>query len=497
MGSSTKTKRAAQIPGRAATLDLAARVREQRVRSFLTLEDDPPLATNPGSLDDLIRRTADVYRRSLTRETRRSYVHRWTDFEHWCAKEHLPPLPASPEVVMVYLLSLVEGDAQVAISTVQGRLAAINRIHLEAGHTPPGRDPATQVFIRGLVDILGPGRRREPIKALRVGDLRTVAHDIQETDARLLRDAALVAMYASEVPASALATLKVSDVRITARTAHVRIPDPLHPELTQTIRLRDIDGMPARSALATWHRATTGASPFLFATTDRLGQRSNTPVSTADIERTILRRTAALLPGKEADYGALIARLQSGDPWALRDRAFLLLGFAGAFRCASLAELVWSDVREDPDGVIIHLRRSKTDREGRGRDVGIPYGNGRTCPVSALQAWRDHMAIQFLGEQLHDMPVFVGIERSGSLKNHRMATHSIARIVARRAEAALIPGHWGGRSLRAGFISSAADLGIPLEQISRQSGHATLDSLVRYIRIDDVFHRNAASRVGL
>ena len=70
-------------------------------------------------------------------------------------------------------------------------------------------------------------------------------------------------------------------------------------------------------------------------------------------------------------------------------------------------------------------------------------------------------------------------------------------IVRHRATEAGLAGHWGGRSLRAGFISTAADLDIPLETIARQSRHATLDSLVRYIRTDDPFRRNPVARMGL
>ena len=78
-----------------------------------------------------------------------------------------------------------------------------------------------------------------------------------------------------------------------------------------------------------------------------------------------------------------------------------------------------------------------------------------------------------------------------------MTPEGLTRLVRRRAEAADLDGHWGGRSLRAGFISTAADLDIPLESIARQSRHATLDTLVRYIRREDPFRRNPAARIGL
>ena len=70
----------------------------------------------------------------------------------------------------------------------------------------------------------------------------------------------------------------------------------------------------------------------------------------------------------------------------LRDKAILLVGFAGAFRRGEVTNLRWSDVRtRDGAGIVIHLRRSKTDQAGRGKDVGIPLGRSPlTCPVRAL-----------------------------------------------------------------------------------------------------------------
>jgi len=182
---------------------------------------------------------------------------------------------------------------------------------------------------------------------------------------------------------------------------------------------------------------------------------------------------------------------------ALRDKALLLIGFAGAFRRNELSGLRWSDVRERDAGLVVHLRRSKTDPEGRGRDVGIPFGkNPLTCPVTALREWRRRLEEQ-IGPVDAEEPVFVHVGRSGRITPGPLTAEALTHMVVRRAEAAGLDGHWGGRSLRAGFISTAADLDIPLESIAKQSRHATLDTLVRYIRRDDPFRRNPAAKVGL
>jgi integrase len=76
------------------------------------------------------------------------------------------------------------------------------------------------------------------------------------------------------------------------------------------------------------------------------------------------------------------------DPAECRDRALLLLGFAGALRRSELVGLDVADITEGNDGLTVRLRRSKTDQEGAGRTVGIPYGsNPITCPVRAWPAW--------------------------------------------------------------------------------------------------------------
>ena len=63
-----------------------------------------------------------------------------------------------------------------------------------------------------------------------------------------------------------------------------------------------------------------------------------------------------------------------------RDRALLLVGFAGAFRRSELVSLDYADLDFQSAGLVVTLRRSKTDPEGQGRKVGIPPGSGVTCP---------------------------------------------------------------------------------------------------------------------
>jgi site-specific recombinase XerD len=70
----------------------------------------------------------------------------------------------------------------------------------------------------------------------------------------------------------------------------------------------------------------------------------------------------------------------------LRDRALLLIGFAGALRRSELVALNIEDIEEAPDGMKITVRHSKTDQEGVGQTIAIPFGK-IACPVAALKEW--------------------------------------------------------------------------------------------------------------
>jgi hypothetical protein len=76
-----------------------------------------------------------------------------------------------------------------------------------------------------------------------------------------------------------------------------------------------------------------------------------------------------------------------------RDGALLLVGFAGGLRRSEIIGLNAADIETVRQGLIIHLRRSKTDQEGAGRKIGIPFGCTRFCPVMALQQWRERSGV--------------------------------------------------------------------------------------------------------
>ncbi len=174
-----------------------------------------------------------------------------------------------------------------------------------------------------------------------------------------------------------------------------------------------------------------------------------------------------------------------------RDRALLLLGFAGAFRRSELVALDVGDVRRTRDGLIVTIRKSKTDQEGAGRTVGIPYGGyPQSCPVRALQDWLEAAGIV-------EGPLFRGLKNDGALLG-RLSDKGVARVVQRRAAAVgLDPTRYAGHSLRAGLATAAAAAGKSERAIMAQTGHKSIPMVRRYIREGDLFRENAAANLGL
>lgn len=204
-----------------------------------------------------------------------------------------------------------------------------------------------------------------------------------------------------------------------------------------------------------------------------------------------IRRRVGVAPRQKSpvlsDQLRSMAAALGSDLQGARDRALLLVGFAGAFRRSELVALNVRDVTFTNEGVEATVRRSKTDQEGAGRKVGIPYGLlPTTCPVRALRAWLDAASIT-------SGPVFRSVGRDGGLGG-RASDKAVARAVKRAAGlVGLDPAGFAGHSLRAGLATAAAKAGKSERAIMRQTGHKSATMLRRYIRDAELFSDNAAA----
>jgi integrase len=222
------------------------------------------------------------------------------------------------------------------------------------------------------------------------------------------------------------------------------------------------------------------------------------PTATGMVRNTLkgIRRTLGTAAVQKAptltnDIRAMVDATHAGMI-GVRDRALILLGYAGAFRRSELAGLDVADLDFGNDGLTVILRRSKTDQDGQGRKVGIPYGsNPETCPVRSLRAWMEASGID-------SGPVFRSLNRHRQIQPGRILGSDVARVVKKLAQrAGLDASKFAGHSLRAGHATSAAIAGASERSIMNQTGHRSVQMVRRYIRDGNLFRDNSAGKLGL
>jgi len=209
-----------------------------------------------------------------------------------------------------------------------------------------------------------------------------------------------------------------------------------------------------------------------------------------------IRRTLGTAQtGKRPFFTEQVRAMIRGLPANLqgvRDRALLLMGFAGGFRRSELAGLAVEDIALEKDGLVIALHRSKTDPEGRGRKVALPYGSKpETCPVRAYAEWLEAAG-------LRQGALFREIDRHGRLGAKPLHKDSVGLIVKRAAaRIGLNAAQYAGHSLRAGLATQAYLNGANELAIMQQTGHRSLATVRKYIREQSLFRDNPAGKLGL
>lgn len=212
-----------------------------------------------------------------------------------------------------------------------------------------------------------------------------------------------------------------------------------------------------------------------------------------------IRRTLGAAPAKTKEplvadgVRALVAACPA-SLLGLRDRSLCLLGFAGGLRCDSLARLDVSEISDRTDGIGITLAKSKTDQDGVGRVLNVPFGTeAEICPIIALRTWLSAARISGHG------PVFRGVNRWGTVSPHGLNTDSISRIIRRAAARAGLPNpaDFGGRSLRSGLVTQGAISRISPFEVMEITGHKSLAVLRLYARLGYLQRGVSAADLGL
>lgn len=184
------------------------------------------------------------------------------------------------------------------------------------------------------------------------------------------------------------------------------------------------------------------------------------------------------------------AWIASGGLRGARDKAVVLLGFSAAFRRSELVGLNVEDLSWSSHGLSVCLRKAKTDQEGKSRIIAVPWLEEEHCAARTVKEW-------MAAGKIEQGALFRSIDRQGRL-GARLHAQSVNLIVKKLAKveglsADLVSGH----SLRAGFVTEAARAGADLNSIRRQTGHASLDMLARYMRDVTPFFGNANNCLGM
>ena len=197
------------------------------------------------------------------------------------------------------------------------------------------------------------------------------------------------------------------------------------------------------------------------------------------IKRTLGSRQRAKKPILINDLKLIIKAI---DENKIRDKALILLGFAGGFRRSELVNIMHEDVEFVPEGIKILIRRSKTDQSGEGIIKAIPYfDNKEFCPVITLK--------NFIKRKF---------SKDNKGKVFEISDKSVALIIKKYAnKAGLDSSRYAGHSLRSGFATTAAEFGAEERNIMAMTGHKTTQMVRRYIHEANLFKNNALNKIKI
>lgn len=272
---------------------------------------------------------------------------------------------------------------------------------------------------------------------------------------------------------------------------------------------RGVDALPAEPALICAYLTERAADGLSVGTIDTAcGAISYThrchglsdPILTEGVRqvRRGLRRIIGAAPRRQArpltteDIRQIVETIDRTAVQGARDAAMILLGFASAMRRSELAALTLADVEFKPGGVLLHVRRSKTDQYTEGQNVAVVHGqHSSTDPIAALDAW-----LGFRGNE--QGPLFTSLA-TRTVTLTPISGEAISIVLRKRAEAAgLAAERITAHSLRAGHATTAAVAGVSLDRIAAQTRHKPLSTLIeRYIRPAQTLEYTSSGDLGL
>jgi site-specific recombinase XerD len=176
----------------------------------------------------------------------------------------------------------------------------------------------------------------------------------------------------------------------------------------------------------------------------------------------------------------VIDKIEKNQNRKTRDKALILLGFAGGFRRSELVSIDFEDLEFTQEGIKIFIKRSKTDQSGEGMIKAIPYFKERNfCPVFFLKDW-----------------IEISQKKKGFLFD--ISDKMVALLIKKYLSAIGYDSKkYSGHSLRSGFATVAANSGADEKSIMTMTGHKTSQMVRRYIKESNLFKNNALNKINL
>jgi len=181
------------------------------------------------------------------------------------------------------------------------------------------------------------------------------------------------------------------------------------------------------------------------------------------------------------------------DLRGVRNRALVLLGWFAALRRSELVAVRLEDLEHCHEGIILTVRRSKTDQEGRGRRIAIPVVDDSDLnAVAAVNEWiissdiKTGFLFRSIGKSDAETPTQGNFFEK--TKPRALTPRSVALIVQRLAKLAGLPWQkYSGHSLRSGFATTCAAAAVPTIDIQKVTGHKTAAQLAVYVREGNIW----------
>ena len=173
-----------------------------------------------------------------------------------------------------------------------------------------------------------------------------------------------------------------------------------------------------------------------------------------------------------------------------RNLALILIGFFGVFRRSELVGIKVEHLTFSDEGVKILIPISKTDQDGQGTTIGIPYGNSEVCPVNSLKEWLRRSAIE-------SGYIFKAVTQRGNIIDRKPHGYMVSLVIKGLAAEIGIenPDSFKGHSLRRGFATAGITQNIPSAALMEQGRWKNFQTFLGYYGDSQVFKDNPCSTI--